>query len=95
MSNDNTHAVHEVIRVYSEVRKHEKDGKVHGFQTCGIVKGEGRIEEFEQYFDASKSPQWLAPGDYRVVAAGLYLDRSGRLQLGREFIAVKSATKAA
>ncbi|KZC40652.1 MULTISPECIES: hypothetical protein [Rhodanobacter] len=91
--NDN----HNILRAYNEVKRAngKKDpSKVHGFQTCGIVKGEGRVEEFQQYFDPDKSPYFLAPGDYTVVATGLYLDRDGRLQIGREFVPLK-ASKAA
>jgi hypothetical protein len=69
--------------------------KKHGFQVCGIVKGEGRVEEFEQYFDPKKGSHFLPPGDYQVVAGGLYLDRNGRLQLEREFVPLKAAPKAA
>lgn len=86
------------LRVYDEIktRDGEKPGQVHGFQVCGIVKGEGRVEEFEQYFDAAKQPHFLPAGDYELKATGLYLDRRGRLQVGREFVPVpKAPAKAA
>lgn len=89
---------HLILRAYNEVRvmAGKKDpSKNHGFQVCGIVKGEGRVEEFEQYFDPSKASHFLPPGDYQVVAGGLYLDRDGRLQLEREFVPLKAASKAA
>ena len=87
-----------ILRAYNEVRviPGKKDpSKNHGFQVCGIVKGEGRVEEFEQYFDPSKGSHFLPPGDYQVVAGGLYLDRDGRLQLEREFVPLKAGQKAA
>jgi hypothetical protein len=85
------------LRVYNEIKKLDgkKPGQVHGFQTCGIVKGEGRVEEFEHYFDASKNEHFLPPGDYEMKATGMYLDRDGRLQVGREFEPVKPQTQAA
>ena len=49
---------HLILRAYNEVRviAGKKDpSKEHGFQVCGIVKGEGRVEEFEQYFDPKKA----------------------------------------
>jgi len=87
-----------ILRAYSETRVSpgKKDpSKNHGFQTCGIVKGEGRVEEFQQYFDPSKGSHFLPPGDYEVVAKGIYLDRDGRLQMEREFVPVKSSAWAA
>lgn len=77
-----------ILRAYNETRVFDdkKDAsRKHGFQTCGIVKGEGRVEEFQQYFDPSKATQFLPAGDYEVVAVGIYLDRDGRLQMEREF----------
>lgn len=94
--NEKTH--YTVLRAYNEVRVHEdkKDSsKRHGFQTCGIVKGEGRVEEFQQYFDPSRASHFLAPGDYEVKAVGIYLDRDGRLQMEREFIPLKPAARSA
>lgn len=94
------HPNYTTLRVYNETRVQagKKDpSKNHGFQVCGIVKGEGRVEEFEQYFDPSKGPHFLPAGDYEVKATGLYLDRDGRLQIGREFVPLplKQAAKAA
>lgn len=89
---------HNILRAYDEVKRRngKKDpSKVHGFQVCGIVKGEGRVEEFEQYFDPDKASHFLPPGDYTVVATGLYLDRDGRLQIGREFVPLGKSAKAA
>lgn len=89
---------HTRLRVYDEikVRDGKKPGQRHGFQVCGIVKGEGRVEEFEQYFDANKADHFLPPGDYEMKATGMYLDRDGRLQIGREFVPVaKAPAKAA
>ncbi|MET3650661.1 hypothetical protein [Dyella japonica] len=85
--NQKTH--YTILRAFSEVRVQagRKDpSKNHGFQTCGIVKGEGRVEEFQQYFDPSKASHFLPPGDYEVRATGIYLDRDGRLQMEREFV---------
>lgn len=95
---DNTKPKYLILRAYNEVRVIDgtKDPtKKHGFQVCGIVKGEGRVEEFEQYFDPKKASHFLPPGDYQVVAGGLYLDRDGRLALEREYVPIKAATKAA
>ena len=89
---------HLILRAYNEVRviPGKKDPtKNHGFQACGIVKGEGRVEEFEQYFDPTKASHFLPPGDYQVVAGGLYVDRDGRLQLEREYVPIKAGQKAA
>ena len=94
MSNSNSN--HHTLRVFDEIKRNanKKDpSKTNGFQVCAIVKGEGRLQEFEQYFDASTQPHFLPPGDYTVVPTGLYLDRDGRLQLGREFVPV-AASKA-
>jgi len=93
--NQKTH--YNILRAYSEVRIQagKKDpSKSHGFQTCGIVKGEGRVEEFQAYFDPSSASHFLPPGDYEVVAKGIYLDRDGRLQMEREFVPVKAAKAA-
>jgi len=88
----NQRAHFSLLRVYDEVRVFDdrKDSsKKHGFQTCGIVKGEGRVEEFQQYFDPSKQSNFLPAGDYQVKALGIYLDRDGRLQIEREFVPVQ------
>jgi len=93
-----TSVKHTVLRAFSDTRiipDKTDPSKKHGFQTCGIVKGEGRVEEFEQYFNPKESAFFLAPGDYEVQATGLFLDRNRRLQLGREFTLVKSAQKSA
>lgn len=92
------HQRYTILRAYPETRINagKKDpSKSHGFQVCGIVKGEGRVEEFEQYFDPSKGSHFLPPGDYEVKAGGLYVDRDGRLQLEREFVPIKQAARAA
>lgn len=84
---------HKILRAYSEksVRPGKKDpSKKHGFQTIGIVKGEGRVEEGQMYFNPEEGEWFLPPGDYEVHATGLYFDRDGRLQLGREFVPVKT-----
>ena len=94
----NTKTHFTVLRAYNETRVFDdkKDSsKKHGFQTCGIVKGEGRVEEFQQYFDPSKQSHFLAPGDYEVRAVGIYLDRDGRLQMEREFTPIKVAARSA
>lgn len=84
---------HTRLRVFDEIKTREgkKAGQIHGFQVCGIVKGEGRIEEFEQYFDAARNEHFLPPGDYEMKPTGMYLDRDGRLQIGREFVPVQKA----
>lgn len=93
----NQSVTHKVLRAFNEidVKTGKKDpSKRHGFQTIGIVKGEGRIEEGQVYFDPDKASFFLPPGDYEVVAGGLYFDRDGRLQLGREFVPLKGAKSA-
>lgn len=88
---------HKVLRAYAEieVKRGKKDpSKQHGFQAIGIVKGEGRVEEGQAYFNPDQAPHFLPPGDYEVVAGGLYFDRDGRLQVAREFVPLKSAPKA-
>ncbi|MBT2119862.1 hypothetical protein [Dyella sp. LX-1] len=95
---DNNKPKHLILRAYNETRvmADRKDpSKQHGFQVCGIVKGEGRVEEFEQYFDPKKASHFLPPGDYQVLAGGLYLDRDKRLAMEREYVPIKAATKAA
>lgn len=88
---------HKVLRAFPEiaVRRGKKDpSKEHGFQVVGILKGEGRVEEGEVYFNPDEKANFLPPGDYEVVAGGLYFDRDGRLQVAREFVPLKSAPKA-
>ncbi len=60
--------------------------KRYGFQTFGLLKGEGMFQEFDQMFDCEKASHFLPPGDYEVVPKGAYLDRDGRLQIGKEFV---------
>jgi hypothetical protein len=69
--------------------------KKYGFQTFGLLTGEGMYQQFDQMFDPAKGSHFLPPGDYEVVPNGAYLDRDGRLQLGREFVLIKQAAKAA
>jgi len=78
-----------VILVTSSVRvvNGKKDpSKRYGFQTCGLLKGEGMFQEFDQMFDPEKQAYFLPPGDYEVRANGAYLDRDNRLQIGKEFV---------
>lgn len=87
-----------ILRAYNEVRIQagRKDpSKNYGFQACGIVKGEGRVEEFQQYFDPTKASHFLPPGDYEVRCTGIYLDRDGRLQMQREFVPLAKSSRAA
>lgn len=87
-----------VVRATSSVRvvQGRKDpSKRYGFQTCGLLKGEGMFQEFDAMFDPEKSPHFLPPGDYEVLAKGAYLDRDNRLQIGREFVAMAKPGKAA
>lgn len=94
--NQKTH--YTILRAFAEVRIQagRKDpSKSHGFQVCGIVKGEGRVEEFQQYFDPTKASHFLPPGDYEVKATGIYVDRDGRLQIEREFVPLKPSTSRA
>lgn len=93
--NQKTH--YTVLRAYAETRVQTgkaDPSKQHGFQVCGIVKGEGRVEEFQQYFDPTKGSHFLPPGDYEVVSKGIYLDRDGRLQIEREFVSMAKSKAA-
>lgn len=87
-----------IVRATTSVRvvNGKKDpSKRYGFQTFGLLKGEGMFQEFDQMFDPEKASHFLPPGDYEVVPNGAYIDRDGRLQVGREFVAIKVAAKAA
>jgi hypothetical protein len=87
-----------IIRATATVRivQGKKDpSKRYGFQTCGLMKAEGMFAEFDAMFDPAKSSHFLPPGDYEVHEKGAYLDQNGRLQLGKEFVAVAAAKKAA
>ncbi|TCV97738.1 hypothetical protein EC912_101755 [Luteibacter rhizovicinus] len=93
---DNTN--YKIIRAFNETRLFDdkKDAsKKHGFQTCAIVKGEGRMQEYEEYFNPSKQSHFLPPGDYEVVMEGVYLDRDNRRQVKLSYVALKTAAKAA
>ena len=86
-----------IIRATSSVRvvNGKKDpSKRYGFQTCGLLKGEGMYAEFDQMFDPEKQAHFLPPGDYEVRANGAYLDRDNRLQIGKEFVPVSKAKAA-
>ena len=83
-----------IIRATSSVRvvAGKKDpSKRYGFQTCGLLKGEGMYAEFDQMFDPEKQAHFLPPGDYEVRANGAYLDRDNRLQIGKEFVPLAKA----
>lgn len=69
--------------------------KRYGFQVCGLMTGEGMYQQFDQMYDPEKHSHFLPPGDYEVRANGAYLDRDGRLQIGKEFVPVAKAGKAA
>jgi hypothetical protein len=87
-----------VVRATATVRvvNGKKDpSKRYGFQTFGLLTGEGMYQQFDQMFDPEKASHFLPPGDYEVVPNGAYLDRDARLQLGREFVAVKVGGKPA
>jgi hypothetical protein len=87
-----------VIRATSSVRvvNGKKDpSKRYGFQTFGLLKGEGMFQEFDQMFDPEKASHFLPPGDYQVVPDGAYIDRDGRLQIGRQFVPLAKSAKAA
>lgn len=59
------------------------------------MTGEGMYKEFDQMYDPEKQSHFLPPGDYEVVPNGAYVDRDGRLQIGKEFVPVAKAAKAA
>lgn len=85
-----------VVRATSSVRvvQGRKDpSKRYGFQTFGLLKGEGMFQEFDQMFDPEKASHFLPPGDYELHAKGAYLDLDNRLQVGREFVAVAPSGK--
>jgi hypothetical protein len=83
-----------VIRATPSTRvvKGKKDPtKQYGFQTFGLQTEFGMYREFDMMFDPARASHFLPPGDYEVVASGAYLDRDGRLQVGKEFVPVKVA----
>lgn len=87
-----------IIRATANCRvvQGKKDpSKQYGFQTFGLQTDLGMWKEFDLMYDPSKASHFLPPGDYEVVASGAYLDRDNRLQVGREFVPVKSVQKAA
>lgn len=87
-----------IVRATNSVRvvNGKKDpSKRYGFQTFGLLKGEGMFQEFDQMYDPEKASHFLPPGDYEVVPNGAYIDRDGRLQVGREFVAIKQVAEAA
>lgn len=87
-----------IVRATSTTRvvPGKKDpSKKWGFQTLGLLTGEGMFSQFDHIFDADKASHFLPPGDYEVHATGAYVDKSGNLQMGREFVPVKVASKVA
>ena len=87
-----------IIRATASVRvvNGKKDpSKRHGLQTFGLMTGEGMYQQFDQMFDPTKGSHFLPPGDYEVHSKGAYLDRDGRLQIGKEFVPVVKSAKAA
>jgi hypothetical protein len=86
-----------VVRATPSVRvvKGKKDpSKQYGFQTFGLQTELGMWKEFDMMYDPTKASHFLPPGDYEVQASGAYLDRDGRLQVGKEFVPVKAARAA-
>ena len=85
-----------VIRATNECKVNPSKSdpsKSYGFQTLGLRGVTGMWKEFNQIYDPTKASHFLPPGDYEVVPNGAYLDRLGRLVLGKEFVlipAVKS-----
>ncbi len=87
-----------VVRATANCRvvQGKKDpSKQYGFQTFGLQTDTGMFRQFDMMYDPAKASHFLPPGDYEVVASGAYLDRDNRLQLGREFVLIKAAQKAA
>lgn len=87
-------APNSIVRATNTVRvvKGTKDpSKKWGFQNFGLQTGDGMFVQFEQVFDAGEGSHFLPPGDYEVQPSSAYIDRAGRLQIGREFVLVKPA----
>lgn len=97
MANENK--AFSVVRATSSIRKvaGKKDAtKTWGFQTLGLLTGEGMFSQFEHIFDADKASHFLTPGDYEVHPDGAYVDKTGNLQIGQQFVLIaKTAQKAA
>jgi len=86
-----------LVRVYAEVEsiKGRKDPNArYAKQTRGLVKGEGRVQEFEQFLNLDRESPMPA-GDYDVVPGQLKLTQDGKPYLPFELVPVKAATKAA
>lgn len=85
-----------VVRATEQTRvvQGRKDpSKSYGFQTMGLRTGTGMFKEFDAIFDPTKASYFLPPGDYELRGKDAYLDRDGRLQIGREFVPVKVGGK--
>jgi hypothetical protein len=86
-----------IVRATANCRsvKGKKDpSKIYGFQTFGLQTDTGMFKEFDMMYDPAKASHFLPPGDYEVVADGAYLDRDGRLQVGKQFVPVKARATA-
>lgn len=95
MSQDNK--AFSIVRATSTVRKvaGKKDKtKTWGFQTLGLLTGEGMFSQFEHIFDADTASHFLPPGDYEVHPDAAYVDKSGNLQMGKQFVLVAKAKAA-
>ena len=91
-------ANHGVIRVYNEVQaiKGKKDPSAnYAKQTRGLVKGEGRVQEFEQFLSLDRGDKPLPAGDYEVVPGQVVLTRDGKVYLPFDLVPIKQAAKAA
>lgn len=85
------------VRAYAEVEsiKGKKDPNArYAKQVMGLVKGEGRVTEYESFINLEYQ-QPLAAGDYDVVPKELKLTKDGKPYVSYELVPVKTGAKAA
>lgn len=85
------------VRAFAEVEsiKGKKDPAArYAKQVMGLVKGEGRVTEYESFINLDRD-QPMAAGDYDVIPTALKLTRDGKPYVAFELVPVKAAAKAA
>jgi len=81
-----------IVRAYDEVKcfKGTKDPSAnYAKQTLALVKGEGRVTEFESFLNLDRGEKPLAAGDYEIVAKPPQLTRDGKLYIPFDYIPMK------
>jgi len=82
-----------IIRVTANVRtvQGRKDpSQSYGFQTCGLMTGNGMFQQFDRMFSPSRSEKPLPEGDYEVQPKPAYIDQKGNLRIGFDLVPVSS-----